>query len=60
MDFNFNSPFRTTDGFATTVVDIVPLYDETTYPDIVMYIPYTELHLMPEMHQLFCKPPCGM
>ena len=55
MDFNFNPLLRTIDGFVTTVVDIIPLYEETTYLDIVMYIPYTELHLMPEMHQLFCK-----
>lgn len=55
VDFNFNPLFRTVDGFVTTVVDIIPLYDETTYPDIVMYIPYSELHLMPGVHQLFCK-----
>lgn len=55
VDFNFNPLFRTTDGFVTTVVDVIPFYDETTYPDIVMYMPYGELHLMPGMHQLFCK-----
>jgi hypothetical protein len=55
VDFNFHPMFRTWDGFVTTVVDIIPLYDEATYPDIALYIPYNELHLMPGMHQLFCK-----
>lgn len=55
VDFNFNPLFRTIDGFVTTVLDIIPLYDETTYPDLTLYIPYIELHLMPGMHQLFCK-----
>lgn len=55
LDFNFNPLFRTVDGFVTTIVDIIPLYAETTYPDIVMYIPYSELHLMPGFHQLLCR-----
>ncbi len=55
LDFNFNPMFRTVDGCVTTGVDIIPLYDETTYPDIVMYIPYNELHLMPGFHQLMCR-----
>lgn len=59
MDFNFNPLLRTIDAYVTTVVDIIPLYEETTYLDIVMYIPYTGLYLMPEMHQLFCKLPSG-
>lgn len=55
VDFNFNPLFRTVDGFVTTVVDIIPLYEEATYPDIAMYIPYSELHLMPGFHQLMCR-----
>ncbi len=54
-DFNFNPMYRTMDGFVTTMVDIIPLYDETNYPDIVLYIPYNELHLMPGMYQLTCR-----
>jgi hypothetical protein len=54
-DFNFNPFFRTVDGFVSTAVDIIPFYEETNYPDIVMYIPYNELHLMPGIHQLVCR-----
>jgi hypothetical protein len=54
-DFNFNPFYRTVDGFVTTIVDMIPLYDEVNYPDIVMYIPYNELHLMPGVHQLTCR-----
>ena len=52
VDYNANPMFRTVDGFVSTAVDFVPMYDETTFPDLVMYIPYNELHLMPGMHQL--------
>jgi hypothetical protein len=54
-DFNLNPFYRTMDGFVTTIVDIIPLYDDTNYPDIMMYIPYNELHLMPGVHQLTCR-----
>ncbi len=55
VDFNMNPFYRTMDGFVSTAVDFIPLYDETNYPDIVMYIPYLELHLGPGVHQLAFK-----
>lgn len=51
-DFNANPMFGTIDGFVSTNIDFIPMYAETTFPDLVMYIPYNELHLMPGMHQL--------
>jgi hypothetical protein len=54
-DFNFNPMFGTVDGFVSTAVDIIPFYEETTYPDIVIYLPYHELHMLPGMHQLVCR-----
>jgi hypothetical protein len=55
VDYNANPMFRTVDGFVSTGVDFIPMYDETTFPDLVMYIPYNELHLMPGVHQLAFK-----
>jgi hypothetical protein len=52
VDYNANPMYRTVDGFVSAGVDFIPMYDETTFPDLVMYIPYIELHLMPGMHQL--------
>jgi len=52
IDVNANPMYRTVDGFVSTAVDFIPMYPETNFPDLVMYIPYNELHLMPGMHQL--------
>jgi len=51
-DFNANPFYGTVDGFVSTAVDFIPLYEETNYPDIVVYIPYNELHLVAGIHQL--------
>ncbi len=51
-DFNASPFYGTLDGFVSTSVDFIPLYDETNYPDIQLYIPYPELHLMPGVHPL--------
>jgi hypothetical protein len=52
IDYNANPMFRTVDGYVSTGVDFIPMYPEATFPDLVMYIPYNELHLMPGVHQL--------
>ncbi len=52
IDFNANPLFRSVDGFVSTAVDFVPMYEETNFADIVMYIPYNELHLNFGVHQL--------
>ena len=42
---DYNGAYRSVDGQVCAFLNFVPPYDQTTYNDSYLFIPYTELHV---------------
>ncbi|GAB5527156.1 MAG: hypothetical protein Roseis2KO_50280 [Roseivirga sp.] len=53
MDFNQN--YRASDGQVMVTAPITPIYDHALFEDLVIFMPYSELHMQPGTHALKMK-----
>jgi hypothetical protein len=51
---DFDNKYFTKTGFVSTSQRLTPEYESTEYDDIVLFIPYDQLHLNEESCQLKC------
>jgi len=42
---DFDSQYRTDDGHVSVKMDFIPQFDDTNYPDFILFMPYSQLHM---------------
>ena len=49
---DFNNLYRDSNGNVATSINFSPMSDSSMYDDLILFIPYDELHLLPGYHNL--------
>ncbi|MBM3293625.1 MAG: hypothetical protein FJY82_03785 [Candidatus Aminicenantes bacterium] len=49
---DFDGQYTTQDGQASAAISVTPLYPNTTFTEIQIFMPYAQLHLAPGLHHL--------
>jgi len=50
--YDFNQQYCTIDGKVSSGIDFEPIYVDTTFSDLYIFLPYNELHMAPGEHNL--------
>jgi hypothetical protein len=51
---DFDKQYTTDDGHVATGIDFVPNFDAANFPDMQLFIPYSQLHMAPGTAYLMC------